>query len=223
MLSKIAAVARKAFAPAEPPPAAQPAPGLKLIGDPPTYAARAHFFGHISPDWPKSVLEVGTLRDVPSISTKHRRYFPDPGPERYVCLDIAPGEDVDVVGDIHAMPAEWTGLFDAFIAMSVFEHLERPWIAAREIARILAPGGRFLVSTHQCYPLHGYPSDFFRFSKEALRLIFEDAGLAVDISCYENRSAIVVPETLIAEPLQQHWNNTFPSWIHVEATGRKPA
>jgi 2-polyprenyl-3-methyl-5-hydroxy-6-metoxy-1,4-benzoquinol methylase len=45
--------------------------------------------------------------------------------------------------------------FDALVAVAVFEHLERPWIAAKEVARVLKPGGFAYVSTHQTFPLHG--------------------------------------------------------------------
>jgi SAM-dependent methyltransferase len=196
---------------------------ITLVEEPPVFAARGAFFSGCIAAGVQSVLEVGTARAVPDVSTMHRGHFGDPGPARYVCLDIKAGPDVDVVGDLHNLPEDWTGTFDAFIAFAVFEHLERPWIAAKEVARILKPGGRFLVSTHQCFPIHGYPSDFFRFSKDALRLIFEDAGLIVDVSEYAHRAAIVAPDVLIPDGWQQNWNDTFPSYILVEAAGRKRA
>lgn len=55
-------------------------------------------------------------------------------------LDILPGENVDVVGDAHALvalfPAE---RFDAFCSVSVFEHLLMPWAVIPQINKILNP------------------------------------------------------------------------------------
>lgn len=76
--------------------------------------------------------------------------------------------------------------------------------------------------THQCYPLHGHPSDFFRFSKEALRLIFEDAGLSVASSDYGLRCMIVPPESVVPPEILETWNREYPSFAHVKAFGVKP-
>lgn len=187
----------------------------------PEAVAAEHFRQAVAQRPPTAVLEVGTLQAVPGVSTVSRHLFALHPPEKYVCLDIAPGADVDVVGDLHALSDDWTDKFDAFVAFAVFEHLERPWIAAREVARVLKPGGRFLVSTHQCFPIHAYPNDFFRFSRDALRLIFEDAGLVVDVCDYQNRATVILPDTLLARHERQNWNRMFPSYTHVEASGYK--
>ncbi len=171
---------------------------------------------------PKSVLEVGTRRTAPDRETHKRDVFPWVAHDNYVRLDIRDGVDVDMIGDIHNLRAEWTGRFECFIADAVFEHLERPWIAAKEVARILASGGSFFIVTHQCYPIHGHPNDFFRFSKEALRLIFEDAGLIVDAAEYSEQCLIIPPENIVPYGMLDSWNREFPSYALVKATGHKP-
>jgi SAM-dependent methyltransferase len=95
-------------------------------------------------------------------------------------------------------------------------------VAAKEVARVLAPGGRFFVSTHQCYPIHGYPSDFFRFSKHALRLIFADAGLEVQACDYEHRCLIIPPHNVIPAWRMPSWNREEAAYLLVNARGRKP-
>lgn len=172
---------------------------------------------------PVHVLEAGTLQSSPGAPTHSHRRFPWVARRDYVKLDIIAGPDVDVVGDLHALPAEWSGTFDCVLADAVFEHLERPWIAAREIARVLAPGGIFEIATHQSFPLHSHPSDYFRFSREALRLIFEDAGLVVDAADYKHRCAILPPPAVMPRRKVEAWNATFPSFILVQATGHKSA
>ena len=179
------------------------------------------FWRMVGDNPPKRVLEVGTLQAVRGRSTHSRNRFLHLADSDYIRADMVDGPDVDVVCDLHQLPAEWSNRFDCFIANAVFEHLERPWVAAREVARSLAPGGLFLVVTHQCFPLHGYPQDFFRFSREALRLIFEDAGLVVEAADYQHRCTIVPPESVVPLAGLDAWNATFPSYILVGATGRK--
>lgn len=171
---------------------------------------------------PQRVLEVGTAQSVQGRSTHHFRLFPHVERADYVMADIAAGPDVDVVADLHQLPSEWTGRFDAFVAMAVFEHLARPWIAAQEVERVLAPGGVCYVSTHQTFPLHGYPKDFFRFSTEALALIFADAGLEVVAVCYQHRTKILLPPHLLQPEHLDSWNQQFPSYTLVNLMAKKP-
>lgn len=171
---------------------------------------------------PKRVLEVGTRRVDPNRSTHSRGVFPGVADSDYVKFDVRDGVDVDVVGDLQALPETWSDSFDCFIANAVFEHLERPWVAAKEVSRILSPGGLFYVATHQCWPIHGHPSDFFRFSKDALSLIFEDAGLIVDAADYAEQCLIVPPEKLVPYAGLVGWNRKFPSYSLVMVTGKKP-
>jgi hypothetical protein len=58
--------------------------------------------------------------------------------------------------------------FDVIISCSTFEHLKYPAVAAHEVLKALKVGGVLFVQTHQSFPLHGYPFDYFRFSREAL-------------------------------------------------------
>ena len=168
------------------------------------------------------VLEIGTRRAVDGTSTHRWSNFPGVTRADFVMCDVLPGIDVDVVADLHELPVSWTDSFDAFLAYAVFEHLERPWIAAKEVARILKPGGICLVCTHQCFPLHGYPCDFFRFSKEALALIFEDAGLQVTDAAYRWRATITAPYELVPPAFHEQWNATWPSYLGVLIFVMKP-
>lgn len=161
------------------------------------------------------VLEVGTRQSQPGYSTHMFPLFPRVRREDYVMCDVRPGTDVDVTADLHALPPAWSGGFDVVLADAVFEHLERPWMAASEVARVLKPGGVCLISTHQTYPLHGHPSDFFRFSKEALALIFRDAGLSSICCAYQHRAQILPPPDLVHETMRYRWNSTWPSYIKV--------
>ena len=83
-------------------------------------------------------------------------------------LDILPGENVDVVGDAHAMSSLFpANTFDAVFSVSVFEHLLMPWVVVSEMAAVLRIGGLAYISTHQTLGMHDRPWDFWRFSDTA--------------------------------------------------------
>lgn len=184
--------------------------------------AFAYFLQVIQSKQIRSVVEFGTAQAVPGVSTHLMARFPGLGRSHYTMVDIKPGPDVDVVADLHALPHDWTDRYDVCIANAVFEHLERPWIAAKEIARILAPGGVCHIGTHQTFPLHGYPKDYFRFSADALALIFSDAGLEVLTVGYSYRTKIIVPSELLSWFRRNAWNKKFPSYAAVAITAKKP-
>lgn len=160
------------------------------------------------------VLEFGTRRADPDFATHHRDWLPTPA--LHIKCDIEAGIDVDEVHDIHYLPPTFTGVYDAVIAVAVFEHLKRPWVAAAEISRALVRGGLLFVSTHQSFPLHGYPSDFFRFSAQALALIFEDAGMEIIAAEYQ------CPCQIVPGPEIQRWNSAAPAWLVTELLAVKP-
>ncbi len=166
------------------------------------------------------VLELGTLRADPDVPTHHHDWVHAPG--SYTMVDFQNGPDVDVICDAHELSVEFNCEMDAIIAVAVWEHLERPWDAARELAYALVPGGIAYISTHQTFPLHGYGAgeegDYFRFSKSALELIFEDAGLETVSSGYMYPCQIVPPQDVASG----RWNSSALAYLVVDAYFRKP-
>jgi SAM-dependent methyltransferase len=59
---------------------------------------------------------------------------------------------------------------------NVFEHLRRPWIAARNVYSLLQPGGVGITVVPFSQRYHESPGDYFRYTHEGLRSLFEDAG-----------------------------------------------
>jgi len=108
-----------------------------------------------------NLLEIGSRNRSGTI----RRDFVPSANWNYTGLDIISGENVDVIGDAHKLskifPKE---NFDAIMAFSVLEHLLMPWKFVVELNKIMRLGGIGLFTTHQCWPLHDKPWDFWRFS-----------------------------------------------------------
>jgi hypothetical protein len=85
------------------------------------------------------------------------------------------------------------------IGCSVFEHIKRPWLASAEIGKVLRPGGKVFVQTHFAFPVHAYPYDYWRFTREALESLFDpEAGFSSCTSYYEFPAAIVSRELYLS-------------------------
>jgi SAM-dependent methyltransferase len=81
----------------------------------------------------------------------------------------------DVIADIAELPIE-DGSLDAILCTEVLEHVRGPHRAAAELRRVLAPGGRVLITVPFVGELHEEPYDFQRFTSHGLRALLEDAG-----------------------------------------------
>jgi SAM-dependent methyltransferase len=83
------------------------------------------------------------------------------------------GARLDLVADAHVLPFP-DASFDFVFSLAVFEHLHSPWIAAREIARVLRPGGQVYTLAAFLQPLHGYPDHYFNTTESGLARLFAD-------------------------------------------------
>jgi hypothetical protein len=99
-----------------------------------------------------------------------------PATATYVGFDIAAGPNVDVVGDAHELSRHFPpGHFDAVFSVSVWEHLAMPWKVSLELNQVMKPGALVMVNTHQAWPSHEEPWDFYRFSEFAWATLFNAA------------------------------------------------
>ena len=100
------------------------------------------------------------------------------GPASYTGTDITAGPGVDQVLD--AASLHELGKFDVVVSTEMLEHAEDWQAAMAGMIRALAPGGTLLLTTRSVgFPYHGYPSDCWRFSVDAMAAILEAAKLDV--------------------------------------------
>ena len=122
---------------------------------------------------PRSVLNLGAEPGAPDKEGgRYRDYFPG---ATFRALDQRPHDHPDYLqGDLmRPMPA--LGTFDLVLCMSVIEHIDRPWVAAPNIAALVAPGGHLYVAMPWFYPTHEGPDfgDHWRARPSGLRLLFD--------------------------------------------------
>jgi SAM-dependent methyltransferase len=68
---------------------------------------------------------------------------------------------------------------DIVLCTEVIEHVPDPQTILNEVARLLRPGGRLILTTPQTWGVHEAPFDYFRYTEYGLRLLCERAGLGV--------------------------------------------
>lgn len=95
---------------------------------------------------------------------------------RYVGIDLE-GEGADVLADAHSLPLASSSM-DHVITNAVLEHVANPFLAVREIARVLRPGGVFSGSVAFLEPSHG--RSHFHVAPDGLLHVLRSAGFRVD-------------------------------------------
>jgi hypothetical protein len=166
------------------------------------------FVTEIKPGW--LVIETGTKRYGPN-STLRKHLWPQ---AKSIGIDFQKGEDVDVVVDIEKL----TDIFeldsiDAIFSASTFEHIRKPWIAADQMLKVVKPGGLIFVQSHFCFPEHGYPFDYWRFTSEAWKVLFEDAS--------EVRSSGEIFSKIVQPPAIPVWCDSAPVYCNSVALIKK--
>jgi hypothetical protein len=145
------------------------------------------FLKEVSSKPEPSLLEIGSRARSGNV---HRAWFPEK--LDYVGMDIYAGPNVDVVGDAHHLSRYVDRKFDFMFSLSTFEHLVMPWKVALEMNKTLNDGGKALIISHPCWPLHEEPWDFFRFSKDSWHGIFNaHTGFRVVDAQYQFPASVV--------------------------------
>ena len=105
---------------------------------------------------------------------------------------------VDIVFDAHNIPFK-EDTFQLVYSSQVLEHTLKPWVVSKEISRVTKTGGFIHTEVPFCFPYHGQPYDFYRFTPGGLRLLFQQCELVRDevISGGGSSSAYMLSESLI--------------------------
>lgn len=69
--------------------------------------------------------------------------------------------------------------FDLVLSTQVLEHCPDTAVYLGECKRVLAPGGKLLLSTHGLFEEHGFPHDYYRWTEDGLRQVLSNSGFRV--------------------------------------------
>jgi SAM-dependent methyltransferase len=136
------------------------------------------------------LLDVGVgERPYGAVFTPHvQRYlgleyppvvFGNLNPELWNYIHVVHGI-IDVFGDGQELPVA-TASVDTVLSLEVLEHLPAPGRCVAEMARVLKPGGRLLLTVPFLQPLHQLPHDFRRYTPRGLRELLDAHGLEVEL------------------------------------------
>lgn len=117
-----------------------------------------------------------------------------------VNVDIQTKPNVDVVCDIHSLP-ESLGLFDAVICNATLQYCHSPNQVAGEFYRVLKPGGYLFIDSPWIQPFYSDTPDKFRFSQDALKIIFSDFEIVKVDSSIRSGSAFAMLGVRITQNL----------------------
>ena len=124
---------------------------------------------------PLVIVDIGSA----DLNGSYRELFALP-PWRYIGVDLAAGENVDVV---LRDPYRWRELgsasMDVVVCGQTFEHTEFFWETMLEIARVLKPRGLCCIIAPSSGPEHRFPRDCWRIFADGFSAVARYAGLEV--------------------------------------------
>ena len=124
------------------------------------------------------VLDVGGA----NVNGGYRDVFSD-ARFRYLGVDLAPGEGIDIVlEDPNQLPLPDASV-DIVVCGQMLEHCEFFWLVFAEMMRVLRPDGYLFLIAPSAGPIHRYPVDCYRFYPDAYRALAKHAGVHL-VECW---------------------------------------
>jgi SAM-dependent methyltransferase len=154
------------------------------------------------------ILEVGSKQYDQESTVNYKELFKG---YDYLGIDLQAGENVDIAVDLTQdfnLVSKKIGdrKFGTVICCSVLEHIFNIFQAAQNISNLTKSGGVLFVSVPVVWKFHGYPSDYWRFTPEAIKKLF------VDFSFIENKSTISSNLPDDEQALGKHPNDFTVKW-----------
>ncbi len=132
-----------------------------------------HFIRSNTDKFRDPYLEIGTKH---GLTHKIRELFPN---SEYIGIDMEDGPEVDVVLDLTedfmSIDRALSGKrFNTIFCLSVLEHCRNPFLMCENITRLLNRNAVAYVSVPFSWKFHAYPSDYWRFTPEGIKVLFPD-------------------------------------------------
>jgi Methyltransferase domain len=119
---------------------------------------------------PEPIVEFGSMQVEAGQPNDLRPLFAGRG---FIGTDFREGPGVDRIEDLRKLSFA-DGEVGTALCLDTLEHCADPVAAGRELRRVVSPdGGVCLLSSVMLIGIHGYPSDYWRFTPEGLRLLLD--------------------------------------------------
>ncbi len=116
--------------------------------------------------WGALINSQGSETKILEVGSGYRRLD-----KKVINMDLMMFPNVDVVGDGHSLPFK-DASFDTVWMEAVLEHVRRPMDVVAESHRVLKEGGYIYAVAPFVTTYHGYPHDYFRYSRQGLGELF---------------------------------------------------
>jgi len=121
-------------------------------------------------DVPEPIVEIGSLQVEGQVGYADLRPF-FPG-KTYIGCDLRQGIGVDRIENVEQLTFEDNSV-GTVLMVDTLEHVENCHLALQEIYRVLRPGGFLLLTSVMDFPVHEYPSDYWRFTPHCFELLLK--------------------------------------------------
>lgn len=132
-------------------------------------AASAHNYGATVLNFIESLEKDGFILDAGA----GLRRVPH---ARVIAMEIYDYPSTDILAVGQNLPFD-DNTFAGAISVAVLEHVDDPFVCAKELLRVVRPGGKILCVIPFLQAEHGYPSHYFNATRFGVRKLFEDAKL----------------------------------------------
>jgi len=116
---------------------------------------------------PEPIVEFGSLQVEADQPGDLRPLFAG---REFTGTDMRAGPGVDRIEDLRAL-SYGDGEVGTALCLDTLEHCDDPLAAGRELHRVLRDDGVCVVSSVMLFPIHAYPSDYWRFTPEGMRTV----------------------------------------------------
>ena len=143
--------------------------------------------------WTGPVIDLGAGEQ----SKYYRPYFSG---HEYIQLDLEaqPDGSTNIIADMLNMPQVQSSFYGVVLMLEILEHVAIPFLAFKEAARILRPGGLLICTTISAWPIHRHPVDYWRFTPDGLAYLCRLAKLTPFLWSNQSSDGAVLVHCCIA-------------------------
>lgn len=95
---------------------------------------------------------------------------------RLIHLDVVRHAACDCTADARHLPFA-SEVFDLAVSQETVEHVDDPFLAVREMVRVVRPGGKIYLQVPFVIGYHPGPEDYWRFTRAGVAVLLRQAGI----------------------------------------------